>query len=98
MKLIQDLSEMIDEEIIDAHKYAKCAKKYKDEDPELSRTFAQLANEELSHMERLHTQVVRIIKDYREKHGDPPATMMTIYNYLHERQIEKVAAVRMLLA
>ena len=88
---------MMEEEVVDARKYAKCSRKFKETDPELSRTFAQLANEELSHMERLHTQAERIIKQYRESHGDPPAAMMAIYDYLHDKQIEKVAEVKMLL-
>lgn len=97
MKVIQKLSEMIAEETADARKYARCAKSYKDEDPELARTFTQLANEELSHMERLHTQVVRIIRQYREQHGDPPREMLAVYEYLHQKNIDEVAEVRMLL-
>jgi len=98
MKIIQELSDMMDEEVIDARKYAKCAKKFKESDPELSRTFAQLANEELSHMEKLHVQAERLIRQYREEHGDPPAVMLAIYDYLHDKHIEKVAEVRMLLS
>ena len=98
MKIIQKLSEMIDEEISDARRYARCAAEYKDSDPELSRTFAQLSTEELGHMEKLHAQVVRIIRKYREEKGEPPAHMLAIYEYLHERSVEKAAEVRLLLA
>ena len=97
MKIIERLSEMITEEINDAMKYAKCAQMH-DDDPELMRTFKMLANEELNHMNMLHNQVVRIIKDYRDKHGEPPADMMAVYNYLHGKQVDKVAEVKMLLA
>lgn len=97
MKIIEKLSEMIDEEIDDAMKYAKCAHMHED-DPELARTFKMLANEELNHMNMLHTQVVRIIRTYREEHGEPPANMMAVYEYLHRKQIDKVAGVRALLA
>jgi len=97
MKIIQRLSDMIEEEIDDAMKYAKCALEH-DDDPELERTFRLLASEELNHMNMLHTQVTRIIKAYREKNGEPPASMMAIYEYLHNRQIDKVAEVRALLS
>lgn len=39
MKLIEKLSAMVDEEIEDATKYAKCAVKYKDDRPALAKTF-----------------------------------------------------------
>ena len=97
MKIIQRLSDMIDEEISDARHYARCALEQKDLDPELARTFTMLANEELNHSNMLHTQVVRIIKKYREENGEPPAHMMTIYEYLHNKSIEKAAEVKLLL-
>ena len=97
MKIIEQLSDMISEEIDDAMKYAKCAKMHED-DMELSRTFSLLANEELNHMDILHSQVTRIIKDYRENRGEPPADMMAVYNYLHKRQIDRVADVKSMLA
>ena len=43
MKLIQMLCEMVDDEIADAHKYAKCALEYKDTHPNLSKVFFDLS-------------------------------------------------------
>jgi len=97
VKIIQKLSDMIDEEISDAMKYARCYQAHKDGDIELAKTFSQLAFEELTHVDRLHTQVVRLIKAYRDEHGEPPAHMQVIYDYLHERNINKVADIRLML-
>lgn len=97
MKIIQDLSEMIEEEIEDAGKYARCALKHKEDNPALAETFFKLANEELGHVTALHTQVVSIIEEYRKKNGDPPETMQMLYDILHQKHINNVASVKGML-
>ena len=98
MTIIKRLSEMIDEEIEDAKKYASCALNHREDYPALADLFFRLSGEELQHMGWLHDAVVTIIEKYRKEHGEPPAPMMAVYNYLHEKSIEKVAEVKRLQA
>lgn len=94
MKIIQKLSEMIEEELEGAEEYAKCALEYKDENPTLANVFYDIANQEMRHVNMLHDQVVAIIKKHREQHGEPPAPMMAVYEYLHKKHIEEAAEVK----
>ena len=96
MKIIKILSGKIKEEVCDAKDYAKMAIQYKDEYPELSRTLYNLSTQEMEHMNKLHNEVTEIIRKYREQHGDPPADMLAVYDYLHEEQIEKALEVKTL--
>lgn len=96
MEIIKKLSKQIHEEIEDAEHYTKEAIKYKDSFPEVAAVLFTLGNEEMGHMEKLHNAVVRVITEYRAKHGEPPAAMQAVYDYLHNEQIEKAQRVRVL--
>jgi ferritin len=98
MKIIKILSEQISEEICDAKKYAKMALEYKDEYPDLSRDLYSLSMQEMDHRTILHNRVTEMIKRYREEHGEPPADMLAVYDYLHKQQIEKALEVKSLQA
>ena len=94
MKIISELCDHIDEEINDAGKYAKLALEYKDEHPDLAKLYNNLSLQEMEHMNMLHNMVVNIIQKYRKENGEPPESMLAVYNYLHKKQIEKAAEVK----
>ena len=91
MKIIQQLSDYIDEEINDAIKYAKMALEYMEEYPALADTVYKISDEELKHMMMLHQQVVAIIAEYRKKNGEPPEAMKMLYDIMHRKQMEHTA-------
>lgn len=94
MKLIRDLEELIDDEIHDVKKYAKMAAEVKHEHPALAQVLFTIAVQEDGHQTAIHGEVVKIIEEYRKSHGEPPAAMMAVYDYLHKRSIDKLADAR----
>lgn len=94
MKLIRDLEELIEEEVCDIKKYAKMAAELKEEHPQLAQVLYTISTQEDGHQQMLHTEVVRIIENYRKKHGEPPAAMMAVYEYVHKKHIDKMAEAR----
>ena len=96
MKIIEILSDKIEEELCDAKSYVEMAIKYKAEYPELSRTLYNISTQEMEHMNLLHGEVTEIIRRYRESNGEPPAEMLAVYDYLHKKQITNSLEVKML--
>ena len=98
MKIIEWISDHIEEEINDAHTYIEKALMTKKDYPRLAETLSKLSDEEMRHMTMLHNEVVNIIEEYKAKHGEPPKEMMIIYEYLHKKQIDRSAEVKGLQA
>ena len=97
MKIIEKLSDMIEEELADAEKYAKCALKYKEERPSLAQTFYNLSIDEMKHMNMLHDEVVKIINEYRSQGQEVPPEMQAVYDYLHKKQIDKATSNKIIM-
>lgn len=98
MKIIVKLVGLIDEELDGAKDYIKLARREKDAHPQLSSTFAELAEAEMGHVKTLHAEAASLIEDYRAKNGEPPADMLAIYNYEHEKQIACAAKIKQMIA
>lgn len=96
MKLIKELSEMIDEEIEGVAGYATKAIEVKGEYPLVAETLIAISKQEAEHVNKLHDAVSKVISDYRAKNGNPPESMLAVYNYLHEKQITKFAEAKRL--
>ena len=98
MKIIQEISDKIDKEIDNAECYALDALRYKEEKPILSETSLRLAKQRLSDINILHAQVVSVIDEYKKDKGEPPEAMKILYDILHRKHIERVAAIKGMLS
>jgi ferritin len=98
MKIIKEISEQIEEEVEGALWYAKEALLTEDEYPGLAKTLHSIAEQELHHVDMLHAEVVKLIEAHRKEHGEPPAPMMAVYEYLHKKQIDKVAEAKAIMS
>lgn len=96
MKIIADVIDMMEAEMDDACAYIEKAVELKSDDKELADTLATLSAEELRHHDLLHTQVKRIIETYKREKGEPPAGMMTVYQHLHKKAMERATKVRIM--
>lgn len=98
MKIIEQLSDKIADELECAEEYAKCALMQKDERPSLAEIYFRIANDKMGHVTLLHNEVVAIINEYQKAKGEPPEGMKTLYNILHRKHIEHAAAVKGMLS
>ncbi len=94
MKLIKCLSEKIEDEICDAGEYIDMAMKWKNDEPDTADLFYELSVCEMEHMDKLHNEVVELINEYRQEHGEPPKEMMVLYDYLHQKHIGDATQVK----
>lgn len=88
---------MIEDELNDAEKYAKCALKEKEERPSLAQTFYSLATDEMKHMNMLHDETVKIINEYKAQGNEVPVEMSAVYDYLHKKQMERAINIKIIM-
>ena len=63
----------------------------------MSSNYSAAATQELSHVDAFHAQVVRVIQDYRATGKEVPEGMQAVYDREHEKMIDRVSRIKMLL-
>ena len=94
MKIIKEFAEQIEDELEGAAEYAELAAEYKGVDDSISSMYAEMAEQELKHVDRLHGKAVEIIKKHRQENGEPPEAMQAVWDWEHKKMINKAAGVR----
>lgn len=96
MKIIKCLSENIENTLDAAETNIKKAIEFKLDYPVAAKAFYNQSVTLMDSIKMQHDAVVALIEGYRKEKGEPPAPMMAIYNYMHERQINQAAAIKTL--
>ena len=97
MKEIKELVEEIREELEGAKHYAEQSAKLKHTDMTRSETYAEMARQELSHVDKLHSMAVKKIEAQRESGHEAPAAMQAVWYWEHEKMIKCTAKIRAML-
>lgn len=98
MKIIQELTDMIEDELEGAEEYAENAVALRESHPTLAKTFYDISLDEVKHINMLHEEIRKLIETHRKEKGEPPAAMMAVYEYLHKKHINKAAKIKSLQA
>lgn len=94
MKIIECISEDIEATMDLAENNIQKAIMYKNDYPIAAKSYYNKSVALMDSIKPQHDVVVALIEAYRKEKGEPPAPMMAIYNYLHERHINKAAAIK----
>ena len=96
MVIIQNISHDIKEKIHDADKDIRKAIDIKYEYPSLANDYYEFSVERMQEAMDLHSEVVKIIDEYRKENGEPPATMSALWDFSHKIIMEEADDVKIL--
>lgn len=94
MKIIECISEDIEATMDLAENNIQKAIMYKNDYPLAAKSYYNKSIILMDSIKPQHDSVVALIEAHRKEKGEPPEPMMAIYNYLHERHINKAAAIK----
>lgn len=96
MKILRDIICDMDEELHDAKHRIKRAGKMKLVSADIAKRELEIAQQELQHAEKDHMSAVELITAYK-KNNDMPEIMSEIWNEAHDKYIEKVAKLKIMI-
>ena len=96
MELVIKMVEQAYDELDGSKEYIKCATKYKSEYPEIAQVYYEMSLTEMEHMAKIHDMIDRLINNMRAKGIEIDEKMMAIYEYEHDKAIEKATKIRVM--
>ena len=96
MKMIKKIIDQIYDELEGSEEYIECAMKHKTDHPNIANMYYEMSLMEMSHVDKLHGAVVTLINESKAKGEEPPAHMMDIYEYEHEKIMEEATEIKVM--
>ena len=97
MKDIEIVSDSIECKLDKAEDDIKNALMFKEKRGSLADVYYRMANEDMEHVNMLHTQVIAIINEYKQSGKTIPEGMQTLYDILHRKHIEHAAIIKSMI-
>lgn len=97
MKVLKDLIKKADDTLDEIEWYAEKAHHLKTEHKSLADTYIKIAEAHIAIYNMLHEKMVMLIDEHRRSGAQPPATMMAIWDYEHEKLIKEFSEVKYLI-
>lgn len=98
MKLIAKLSKFIRDEAKAVKCYGKMAIELKGENKELADMFYNMANTESTHLDNIHSWLVKFIEREKKERVEPiPQGMLDVWEWEHKQMIDDVMEAKLVL-
>ena len=97
MKIIKTIVEDIRGEMEGAEHYIKLATQYKNIDRMFADVYTKMCEAELSHVDALHNQAIRLISAQKAEGVEIPASMQAVWDWEHEKMIDTTTRIKMML-
>lgn len=98
MREIKVIVDQIYDEVEGAENYYKCAKEYKEKNITIANTYIELAQVELTHVDKLHTIVVMLINKAKELKKPIPTGMQEVWDWEHNKIVSEVEELKFKIA
>ena len=97
MKVLKYLIEKANDTMEEVWEYSEKAHILKSEHRSLADTYIKIAEMHITIYNMLHEKMVNLIEEEKRKGVVPPASMMAIFEYSHEKLIKEFAEAKVLI-
>ena len=97
MKILKDLIEKADDTLEEIEFYAEKAHHLRTEHKELADTYIKIGDMHVEIYKMLHDRMVDLINEQRKTGTPPPASMLAIWEYEHEKLVKEFAEAKYLI-